>query len=414
MLQPEEKSKLTQNAWMRFNSNIGALYSFFEKLTQTADNLDEADVKKLVNEMAFIFEDKPDIVEKDVLKYIPSVDNLDVFPDFRKTADFRDMLSAIQDQKVKDALIEWQTKKPYRAQRFVRLFSSAFNDPPIKGILIRRSMLVSLVTFLEIFIEDLYKNYFLSLDKSKAEAEKEASKLMSGNWREKLLRLEKIQLDTPIVSKYLEEIFEITQRRNTLVHNDGIVDEKYEHYFPGKYKIGDHLLVSTQYFQRAIDLVHKLGFFLFYHQWKHYEKTEQNVYSKLNDFMLDSLRQKRYSLVLELSANFEYFELPDDKNLVVLANRAIAFRDTNKPEDVKQIVAYLENTNHDLFIDIAISMLKNDIPKLQHQIEQIPKSPNSATISTWPLFEPVRNAVWFKMAFMKKSKIQAPKKKRRK
>lgn len=413
MLSEEEKSKLIQSSWMRFNSNIGALYAFFENLTIAADATDKANVKQFAKELAFIFKDKSETVEKDISKFIPSVDDLDVFPDFRRDDSAKEIISAMQDPDLKQALLEWGDKHPYRSQKFVRAFLSAFNNPPVSGVLIRRSMLVSLVTFWEILFEDLYKNYYLALDKTRNEAEKEASKLMYGNWKEKIANLKKIGLDISVTKKYSLEVFEITQRRNLLVHNDGVVNEKYFSYFPNKYQLGDHLLVSTRYFQRAIDMMHMFGFLLFYKQWAQYEENNQSLYGKLYEFIVNSLNQKRYSLVLELSENSESLELPEDKKHVILVNRAIAFRETNKAEEVNKIVAYLEETKHDWQIEMAISMLKNDIPKLQQQIKQAPKGLVIATISAWPLFDPVRDAVWFKMALMKKDRVQLPKKKRR-
>ncbi|MBK6793020.1 MAG: hypothetical protein IPG80_10890 [Anaerolineales bacterium] len=43
----EEKIKAIQNLWMRFNSNIGALYSFFEKVTELADEADREKIKNI-------------------------------------------------------------------------------------------------------------------------------------------------------------------------------------------------------------------------------------------------------------------------------------------------------------------------------------------------------------------------------
>ncbi len=365
MLQQEEKSKLIQSSWMRFNSNIGALHSFFENLTKFADEADKLKVKKFAEELTHIFKDKLEIVEKDISKFIPSVDDWDVYPDFRKDESVREMISTIKDEEFKNIASKWDQSHPFKSQRLVRIFSSAFNDPPVSGVLLRRSMLVSLVTFLEIFLEDTYKNYYLCLGQSKAEAEKGASALMKGNWRDqKIANLQKIGLDISTISKYSDEILEIAQRRHLIVHNDGIVDEGYNKNVPNRYNIGDHLLVSTQYFQKAINLIHTFGFLLFYNQLIQYETNKQTQLSKLYDFIYNSLTLKRYGLVIDLPENTEDLNLTEHTQQILLINKAIAFRELGETEKVELVVKNLKNTEHHRQIDLAISMLRNDIATL--------------------------------------------------
>ncbi len=406
----EEKVKMIQNAWLRFNSNIGALFALFENLTSSADEIDKAQIRQIANELAFIFKDKSELAEKDIKKFIPSVDDLDVYPNFRKNESVKEIVLAFQDQEIRDAIVEWEGKKPYRSERFRRLFSSVFNNPPMNGVLIRRSMLVSLSTFLEIFLEDTYKSHHLTLGETKENAQKAADKLMRGGWQKRLENLQVIGLSTPIISKYIDEVVEIAQRRNLLVHNDGVVDDDYITRTTNRYEVGDHLLVSTKYFQRAIDIFHVLGFVLSYSQLEQHEENKQLLYNKLDGFVLDSLEQKRYSLVLELSENSESLNLSEDKKLIVSANRAIAFRELGKAKEVDGIVSRLMNVDHGWQRDVAISMLTNDISALKRQLKDSPNVPNIVRISTWPLFDPVRNEPWFKIAFAKKSKVQLPRK----
>ncbi len=385
MLSQEEKAKMIQNVWLRFNSNIGALYAMFENIPSFADQIDKTKIKEIANELAFIFKDKPEIVENDISKYIPSVDDLDVYPDFHKDDSIKEIIHAFQDQEIKDAMLQWEAKKPYRSERFKRLFSSVFNNPPMNGVLIRRSMLVSLVTFLEIFLEGTYISHYLALGEIKESAQKTTDKLMKGGWQKRLENLQVIGLDTSITSKYIGEVFEIAQRRNLLVHNDGVVDDDYKKRISNRYEVGDNLLVSTKYFQRAIDIFHILGFVLSYSQLEQYEENRQALYNKLDEFVLDSLGRKRYSLVLELSENSANLNFPENKQQIVMVNRAIAYRELGRIEEVERIVSLLASVEHDWQIDMAISMLVNDISSLKRQIKDAPDVPNIVRISTWQL-----------------------------
>jgi hypothetical protein len=237
---------------------------------------------------------------------------------------------------------------------------------------------------------------------------------MGKDWRSKLSNVEKINLGTPAITKYGDEIYEFTQRRNLLVHNDGIVDESYRKNIQCHYDFGDHLLVSTQYFQRAIDVVHLFGFLLFYRQLGHFLTNKQILHNKLDEFILTSLNQKRYSLILVLSESIDSLDLPEYKQQIVLVNKAIAYRELGKDDQVATIISHLESVGHDWQIDMAISMLRNDIMSLKKQIDKSPNAPGIIRIASWPLFDPVKDEVWFKAAFMKKSRLSTRMGKRKK
>lgn len=405
-----EKSQLIKNTFQRFNSNIGALHLFFENIPKAADEIDKIKLKLLVDEVAFIFKDKPEAVEEDFAQYIPSMNDLDVYPDFRKNDSAKLAISELKSPEIKEILLEWESKHPYRAQRFVKVYSSIFNNPPMNGVLIRRSMLVSLVTFFEVFLESLYRDHQLLHGEEKFEAEKSARKMMSGNWQQKLSNLGKVGLDIPVIARYFDFLFEITQRRNLLVHNDGIVDEKYIKSFPDKYNPGDHLLVSTQYFQKAINVIHMVGFLLHYNQLKQNISDNQTLNLILDDFSITSLEEKRYDLIIELSENSENLDLSEKMHHILLVNRAVAFRELANLDEVNKIISSLRISQHEWQIDIAISMLTNDYSALKRQIMQIPKSINIAKISRWPLFDPVKDEIWFKSLLMKKSNYSSKQK----
>ncbi|MFN8433842.1 MAG: hypothetical protein U0V18_07470 [Anaerolineales bacterium] len=400
----EEKIKAIQNLWMRFNSNIGALYSFFEKLTVLADQIDEEKLQAIVNELEFIFKDKLDI-KKDVRKYIPSVDDLDVQPDFSKDKTVQEITESIKDPEVINVINGWGENHPHRLQRLKRAYSKAFNDPPVTGILIRRSMLVSLITFFEIFLSDLYKCHYLMIGTSQEAAEKEAKKLMGGDWRNKMFNLNKIGLGIPFFTEHVDTIYEYTQRRHLTVHNDGVVDQKYKNNIPSnKYDIGDHLLVSTQYFQNAIDNILLFGFFLYYNQLQQISDDEQFINKKLDEFVISTLEKQRFQLILLLAENRENLALSQERIQVLEANRAIAYRGLNSTEEVDKIVNMLEKEEHSWKVDLAICMLKNDIKSLKVKMTQIPSKVNLAEILLWPLFDPVKDQVWFRQLSYKKKK----------
>lgn len=395
-------------AWTRFNSNVGALYSFFAKVTEIADELDKEKIKKVSIELGPLLKENPESVEADLLKYFPSIDDLDFFPDIRNDDSIKEMMSDFQDSKFIDRILEWEKKHPYKSQKFLKTIYSAFSDPPISGITLRKSMLVMLMTFLEMLFEDLLQIYLVSEDGIKENATKHVDDGSLDGWGKRLEFLKKIGLLQNVQYKYKDEIIEIAKRRNLIVHNDGIVDESYIKKAPQKYKgltPGTIFVVSTQYFQRAIDIVYSLGFSLCMAGWalNGMDQSEQN--KKVNEFIISSLNQKRFSLVLDLTSNFRNMEMSQIVSQRMLVNRAIAYRELGEDKEVKRIVSTLFKSEHDWQIDIAISMLLKDYTSLQLQLEKASKKYSDfSKLFLWPLFDPIRDEPWFRIALTRRNK----------
>ena len=400
--------KIHLNTWMRFSSNMGALYSFFEKVTETADEFDKDKIKKLATDLAILLKDDPIAVEEDLSRYFPSIDNLDVYPDIRKDDSVREMMTAFQESDFISKVLDWEKRHPYKSQKFLKIIYSAFNDPPIMGITLRKSMLITLVTFFEMLLGDLFTNYSLSRHETKEAAIELLNEMMNVGWGKRLTNLKKIGVDSKAQKKYTNEIIEITKRRNLLVHNDGVVDDKYLANAPQQYKDltpGSILVVSTHYFQRAIDIVYSLGFLLCFISWQVNKIDKKVQHRKLDEFIIMLLNQKRYSLVLELTEAAKTIEISEEIRQRMLANRAIAFRELGKGKDVKKIITKLTQSEHDWQIDVAIFMLRQDYASLKSQLEYARETyGNINKIFYWPLFDPVREEIWFKTIFRKRAK----------
>jgi len=224
-----------------------------------------------------------------------------------------------------------------------------------------------------------------------------------------LLNLEKIGYRTRTQSVYKDEIIEMSKRRNLLIHNDGVVDEKYIENAPQKYKSvkpGSIFVVSTNYFQAAIDIVYTLGFFLCLASWHTHEISEKERSKKIDEFLIPTLNQKRYSLVLRLTKNLNETVLPRWTAGTLLVDRAVAFRELGEITQVRRIVSQLKDLDQRWPISLSISMLTNNLEELKKQLMDRQVPPN---ISSWPVFDPIKNEIWFKKIFTLKQKQYLPK-----
>lgn len=399
----KEKNKHFQSIWMRFNSNIGALYSFFEKVTELADKTDREKIKAISAKVAGLFRDNPEEVEKEITRFIPSIDDLDIYPDIRNNESAKEILEEFKETSFIEEVKEWEKKHPFKSRKFAEILFSAFTDPPMNGVILRKSILISLVTFLEILIQDVFVSHFLAQGETKKKA-LELAEEMSKGWGKRLSNLEKIGLGTLAQSVYREEIIEITKRRNLLVHNDGVVDEDYLEKAPQKFKSlkpGSIFIVSTKYLQRALDIAYTFGLYLCIVQWKKNNISESEQSKEIDKLLIPALNQKRHSLVLEVTNHLSDENLPKQAPQRFLTDRAIAFRELGQTKEVRKIVSKLEKLDIHWSNSVAIAMLKNDITELQKALKNKAIPPN---ISSWPLFDPVKNEIWFKQIFMIKNK----------
>lgn len=399
---------LLHTQWTNFNSNFGALYTFFDNLTETADRLDLERKKRLASGLAEIFGENAEEVEREILQYSPSIDDLDVFPDFRNDASVKEMMREIKDESFISKIRDWENRHPHKSHKLAKLIFSLFGNPPISGFILRKSMLITSVTFLEVLIEQMYINHYLLQGYTKEEAIIKAEELHVRSWYKRLNNLSKIGIPVETISLYRDQVLQLTNLRNLFVHNDGIVDQSFldqtsEKVFSGL-QPGQVVVVSTKRLQRVLDFVFSFGLLLCQSHWRLHEKDDKLPNAKIEQLLLTAFDEKRYSFILELTEKLEILDINQNVKQRLLVDRAIAYRDLDRLDEVEKIVTVLELCNYDWQIEIAISTLKKDWSQLHSQIRQAAAKYDIRRIVHWPLFEPIRNEIWFRMAFTSKKR----------
>lgn len=400
----KQKTGIFLTEWLGFNSNIGALYTFFENLSETADKLDKEKKRKVAAKIAPILHEDPEVVEREFFEFMPSIDDLDIYPDIREDASLKEAVKLFQDVESINKFREWENKHPHKSYKLARNLLSLYSNPPISGLILRKSMLITLVTFLEVLIETLFTNHFLIHGLSKEEATEQAERSMKGGWNKRLDNLSLIGIPISVLSTYRREILDITNLRNLLVHSDGVVDQEYLKHpiqnYHGELKAGRILIVSTRRLGQALNTIWIYGLLLCQAHWRYHENSEKAQNDKLDQFFLYAFDEERYGLILDWSEKTELLNLTESTNQRILVDRAIAFRELNKPDEVKKIVSMLRSIPHDWQIDIALSMLDKDYKTLMRQLTDAKSKYDIRRSSHWPLFEPIKNELWFKTAFI--------------
>jgi hypothetical protein len=428
-----EKAKIQRDilrkVWNRFNANVRAL-SFFSKVgTKSIDQLDRELIHRKAKEIADLFDDPIEEVEKEILSFIPSLDSIEVEPDYLANQDIQTIIRALNDDSFKHSLLRWYKKNPRKGGKLIQVIHSLFEDLPAGGILLRRSGLIILVTFLEQLFHDLFIAY-ITLFPDKAgllpgkqtdqnnigsidltEIEEQADKWMrvKGGITARITKLESFGLDCSVIRRYLPKVLEVNQRRNLFVHNDGIIDEQYLRHISldeaseKGFSTGRQLIVSDAYLYNSIDIVSIFGIFLHQICWRNWIPSENLKADEVfNDFIFNALKNEKYSLSVELAINSDFLSLSRKYRRYVNVNHGIALRETGEVKQLEKIIAELKQSRPDTVTKMAIEILCENYSKAFYMLLNIKsKDKKSFTSITedWPLFKPVKNEKRFQYLF---------------
>ena len=209
---------------------------------------------------------------------------------------------------------------------------------------------------------------------------------------------------------------EMSQRRNVMTHNGGLVSEQYlkvcdrEGYiFEKRPAVGEELRLPPSYMTDTLLIVSKVGFMLAHTLWRKLLPADDGeADSALNEALYNLLLQKRWKTASE----FGRFGLTGamlknareiDKR-IRLVNTAIALKKLKKNGDA---VALLNGVDWSACIrefKLAIAVLKQDYIAAAKVMQDIGKKGellDQMAYHDWPLFEEFRDRSEFQLAYEK-------------
>lgn len=422
----ENLDQYFHQVWQVFIANMGSLRLFSEQISQVADQLDHEQVQEMAEAFADVFGDDPLEVKKELLEFLLSLDDLDIYPNFIETTNIREAFQAFQDNAFQQRVIEWSRDNINKSQKLFTVLNDYLAQPPANGILLRRSALVSLVGFLDVLFESLFYGYCFYVDlengsdieKLKETARKKAQKdkRSRNGWAGRVENFSKLDIHFEIPACLIEELTEITNRRNVIVHKNGVIDENYMKYVdeecrPAEADKGKMIVVSTKYLMRAFYVFTVIAFTLSQACWRQWQpnKSKNKANETVERFIYRNLRKERYELVVDLVKIAKNFELPWQKKQVVIVNHAIALRELGNHSGVLEVVAPLSAKKRDWRINIGLAILREDYEKARLLIIRAAKENKLSEVSRyWPVFKPIVNEMWFQNIFVAADRGELP------
>lgn len=401
---PNPLDENLRGLWRSFTSIYGGLRLFSEQLPVIADRLDEQMMEEIAQVMADVFKIPKEQVRDELQEFLPSLNDEHLYPDFSNQPDTHEIFKAFQDSAFQRRVLNWSRKNPQKAHLLLAAWTDYMSQPPLNGIVLRQSTLINLVSIVEIFVDELIRLYIEQVDSMFSFPERPI-------WKERWQKLHEIPISSPLWQNYENPLREIIARRNALIHQGGKITQKgylkqtegIETLRPQNVVEGHYLLVPTTYLMESFDNV--ILFAFAYHQsaWEQWRKPNRSVTRErvAGKFIYQNLRQKRYSLVEKL-AEIITLHKPEWKIYSeILINRAIAYREQEKYEQLNLILEQLDKRKKNPWqIRMAIHVLRNQENEARQLLQSASRERKLREISLyWPLFDHIRDRKWFKTLF---------------
>lgn len=409
-----------RSLWQGFFSTYSSLSIFASKIGERADQFDEERIQEMASDLAFALDEDRNVVLAGLHNYLTSWKDKDTLPDVRDNDEFHDVIQHVDDPSFKQFLSDWEQKEPQKSNTLMEILRELFIRPPISAVYLRQSCLIALVSAVEDFINNLLYAYGVYKDEEFAregDIRKGIQKVRKcyklHNWAERWKKLDEVITECfmadPWASwprsntvQYLKDEYEhwkaaykeIIQHRNKLVHNGGRVEKGI-------------VLVSPSYLQKVFNLSLAFPFTLTQLVWRKglaRGQTNQNADKMASNLIYEILRQRQYSLVIELAELAIPFRLSQRERMLVLVNKGIALRKCKKKQGLQPIISQLLRSNEYLF-QMAAYILNEENDAARHIM--INNSPNLRRYVklSWPLFDFIREEPWFNTLFRSVNKV---------
>lgn len=209
-----------------------------------------------------------------------------------------------------------------------------------------------------------------------------------------------------------KNFIEITERRNLLVHADGVVSRQYMKVCErAGYKlekdiaIGDKLYVSPEYYDDACAFITEVAIKLTQVVWRKLLPSElEDAEISFINVTYDLLLQKEYKLaelILNIAREPAFKKFNAESSYLLQVNYAISLRGQDKNEECKELIKNLDFSALADKFKLAQAVLLEDYDNASTLMKRIGINPEVGQLQYkyWPLFRWFRKTDQFKLAY---------------
>jgi hypothetical protein len=184
----------------------------------------------------------------------------------------------------------------------------------------------------------------------------------------------KLKLSMGYLKDHKDFLIEVTQRRNLLVHNGGVVNRIYLSNLPSDYhdapKIGDNIHITSEYLNKAISTFERCFLLIAAELWKKVGADNEERGKLLINLSYEHLISERY----EVAESISFFaandnSLQESDQLYAKINYWIARKYGDGFEDIKQDIVNEDFSAKSRLFILAKNVLLSDFDNSLIQIE---------------------------------------------
>ena len=214
----------------------------------------------------------------------------------------------------------------------------------------------------------------------------------------------------------IKDFIEITERRNIIVHNGGIVNKqylqtckKYDIKIDTKIKDGSLIIVTDDYFEQAFACVFELGLRIGQSSVRRLfpEKLDDADTSLINAIGFPILESENWELskiIFEFAKDIPLKFISDDRShRIYVINLCICLKHLRKKKEMSELIDSYDWSSSGNEFQLALRILKEKYDETEKIMENFHKEepfPDHA-YRTWPLFLEFRRTDNFKRAYKK-------------
>ena len=229
---------------------------------------------------------------------------------------------------------------------------------------------------------------------------KEADSVLRENSRKQLQYFkEKLNVPFTISSNLKDAFWEASQRRNLIVHNDGVVDNMYLSSVPKAFCAAHgiekdvRLNVTPQYILQVYDCLFELGCILVQACWRRWlKKDTEKADTAFNESIFSLLEKKRYAAVKNLARFAATIKPAPNFELPITVNKAIADQETNDHPGFEKSLRKIAGFPESLDKGIVFCLLKGEYDEAYLLLCKARETGNISRFSLqWPIFRKIKS-----------------------
>lgn len=305
-----------------------------------------------------------------------------------------------------------------------------FRDTLHKREIVLESLVISLCTYLETFISNLTKEFYLSIHKgdlfyNKTISFKELKEI--GDIDEARIFLIESELETLFRDgfhtwfKYVDKHFDITKnfknngltnilaeinelylRRNLYVHADGKINAIYLMHAPQQYikgkLIGESLRINKDYINKKISIVEKIGSMMFFSFCLKKYEDKQEMFREFNNVILKEIPNSGNDIYSCIYSKFAEMSSLDSTDIIISKiNYFLSYKLRGEYHEIKEEIESLDVSAYSNEYKRAKRIIMEDEGIINTVIDYFKSVEDDVFLSEiqWPLYDVIRNDEYF-------------------